>query len=60
MKAGDAVLAKVNGGQWTPCQVIDIIGQTVVVSGQQEREWAQSDGRAPVGVGLPRQLVKIK
>jgi hypothetical protein len=58
MKVGDAVLAKVNNGQWVPCEVIEIIGDIVVCSGGEERRRANLDGRRPVGVGLSRQLVK--
>jgi hypothetical protein len=60
MKIGDTVLAKVNSGQWTCCQIIDIKGNTYVVSGYEELNRAKEAGRPPVGVGLPRQLVKEK
>jgi hypothetical protein len=58
MDVGDAVLAKVNNGQWVPCEVIEIIGDIVVCSGGEERRRANLEGRRPVGVGLNRQLVK--
>lgn len=60
MKIGDVVLAEVNGGKLVPCQVIDIKGDIVVVSGEEERRRAQADGRSPIGVGLHRDLVKEK
>jgi hypothetical protein len=58
MKIGDAVLAKVNGGLFVPCEVIDLKGDIVVVSGEEERRRAQAEGRNPIGVGLSRELVK--
>lgn len=57
MKIGDEVLAKVNGDSLVSCQVLDIKGDIVVVSGEEERRRARADGRNPIGVGLARNLV---
>jgi hypothetical protein len=58
MKIGDRVLAHVNNGSWTPCDVIDIKGDIVIVSGAEEQTRARQSGRRPIGVGLSAKLVK--
>ena len=58
MKIGDTVLAFVNDGEWVEAQVIDIIGNIVVVSGDEERQRCALVNREPVGVGMRRQRLK--
>jgi len=58
MKIGDRVLAHVNNGSWSPCQVIAITGDIVVVSGDEEQRRARQSGRRPIGVGLHRHMVR--
>jgi len=58
MKIGQTALACVNGGQWCVCEVIDIKGDILVVSGEEEQRRAAESDRYPIGVGLPCELVK--
>lgn len=58
MKIGEQVLAHVNNGSWCQCQVVDIKGDIVVVSGEEEQRRARQSGRRPIGVGLSRHMVK--
>jgi len=58
MKIGDRVVAQVNSGSWSPCQVVAIKGDIVVVSGDEEQRRARQSGRRPIGVGLHRHMVR--
>lgn len=60
MKAGDMVFVRVNGGQLTEAQIIEIHGDIVRVSGRGEMQLAASSGRVPLGVGFPIHSIIIK
>ena len=57
MQIGDLVLVPVNGGCLSEGKIISIHGDTVVVSGPEERRLAASSGRSPIGVGFHKTCV---
>jgi hypothetical protein len=59
MKAGEIVLVPVNGGQWCEGEVIEIHGDIVRVAGPSEMETIRREGRPPLGIGFPVQVVRL-
>lgn len=58
MQIGQTVFVVVNGGQLKRGLVIDIKGDTIIVSGPDERQIAESKGRKPIGVGFSRASIE--
>jgi hypothetical protein len=53
MTVGETVLARVNGGQFVECEVVEIHGDMVRVSGLAEIALVRELGRSPLGIAFP-------
>jgi len=58
MKAGETVLVPVNCGQFSEGEVIEIHGDIVRVAGPSEMRTVRQQGRTPLGIGFPVQIVR--